>query len=168
MNNKISFTSTRDKKIKIDFWQSIAQGIAPDGGLLVPTTIPKIPDSVIKSESFWKNSKISDISSAIHRLFIPQSEISDKDVLAMMVKAHNFDMPLEKLDSNTFVLRIDRGPTTSFKDVAARSLAGLLEKYCVKNNTTINIIVATSGDTGGSYRRRIWWIFKNNCEYSIP
>ena len=66
----------------------------------------------------------------------------------MIRKAHNFDLPLESLDKQTFVLRIDTGPTASFKDIAARSLAALLEEYCSKFKRVINIIVATSGDTG--------------------
>ncbi len=144
----ISFTSTRDKKLTVGFWQSLAQGIAPDGGLLIPTSLPKLPSSLLASADFWKNSKVSDLSYALHRVFIPRVEVSDSDLKKMMDKAHNFDLPLEKFDENTFILQIDRGPTASFKDVAARSLAALLEEYCIKHDTVINIVVATSGDTG--------------------
>ncbi len=146
--SKISFTSTRNKKLRIGFWQSIAQGVAPDGGLLVPTDLPKIPKNILENSDFWKSSSMSDFSTVIHRLFISRKEISDIDLGSAMSLAHNFNLPLEKYDHNTFILRIDTGPTASFKDVAARSLAKLLEKYCVKNNTVINIVVATSGDTG--------------------
>ena len=147
-SKSVGFASTRNKKLRINFWQSIAQGVAPDGGLLVPTTLPKIPTSLLSNQNFWKNSSISDISSLLHRLFIPRGEISDTDLAKMMSRAHNFDLPLEKLDDQTFILRIDTGPTASFKDVAARSLAALLDEYCKKFNTVINIVVATSGDTG--------------------
>ena len=144
----IGFTSTRDKKLKIDFWQSIAQGVAPDGGLLVPTQLPKISRKLISDKKFWEKSRMSDLSTLLHRLFIPKSEISDFALQKMMHKAHNFDLPLESLDKQTFILRIDTGPTASFKDIAARSLAALLEEYCNKFKRVINIIVATSGDTG--------------------
>lgn len=144
----ISFKSTRNNKNTVDFWQSIAQGMASDGGLLVPTSFPKLSPKQITDGNFWKNSKISDFSFLLHRVFIPKTEISDTDLKEIMRKAHNFDLPLEKFDDSTFILRIDQGPTASFKDVAARSLAGLLEKYCEKHETVINIVVATSGDTG--------------------
>ena len=144
----IEFTSTRDRKLRIDFWQSLAQGVAPDGGLLVPTSFPKIPKELISDRKFWDKSSMSDISTLLHRLFIPTSEISDTSLKEMMKKAHNFDLPLETLGDKTYILRIDTGPTASFKDVAARSLASLLDAYCQKFNTVINIVVATSGDTG--------------------
>src|SRR3989344_6456142 len=144
----IGFASTRNRQLHIDFWQSIVQGIAPDGGLLVPTELPKIPKNLLADQNFWKNSSISDLSSLLHRLFIPRKEIGDIALQKMMAKAHNFDLPLEKLDDRTFILRIDNGPTASFKDVAARSLAALLDEYCNKFDTVINIVVATSGDTG--------------------
>ena len=147
-SKSVGFASTRNKNLRINFWQSIAQGVAPDGGLLVPTTLPKIPNSILSNQNFWKNSSISDLSSLLHRLFIPRKEISDEGLQKMMSKAHNFNLPLEKLDDQTFILRIDTGPTASFKDVAARSLAALLQEYCMKFNTVINIVVATSGDTG--------------------
>ncbi|MCX6702214.1 MAG: threonine synthase [Candidatus Zambryskibacteria bacterium] len=144
----ISFTSTRNRKLNIDFWQSIAQGVAPDGGLLVPNKLPKLTNTVLKNKNFWETSRINNISNIIHRPFIPREKISDNDLASMMSKAHNFDLPLQKLDDCTFILRIDTGPTASFKDIAARSLASLLGQYCLKHNTVINIIVATSGDTG--------------------
>ena len=142
------FTSTRNKKLKIGFWQSVVQGIAPDGGLLVPTAIPKLSSKFISNKKFWKKSSISDISCLLHRLFIPKNEISDQALRKMMAKAHTFDLPLEALDDSTFILRIDTGPTGSFKDIAARSLATLLEEYCQRFKRVLNIIVATSGDTG--------------------
>ena len=144
----IGFVSTRNRQLHIDFWQSIVQGIAPDGGLLVPTELPKIPKNLLADQNFWKNSSVSDLSSLLHRLFIPRKEIGDIALQKMMAKAHNFDLPLEKLDNKTFILRIDNGPTASFKDIAARSLAALLDEYCNKFNAVINIVVATSGDTG--------------------
>lgn len=145
---KVGFTSTRNSKLHINFWQSVVQGVAPDGGLLVPTSLPKLSPKLLRDKKFWKSSSVSDFSTLIHKLFIPDTEISSKEIGKMMRGAHHFDLPLEELDENTFILRIDTGPTASFKDVAARSLARLLESYCAKFDKKINIVVATSGDTG--------------------
>lgn len=143
-----SFTSTRNQQLRIGFWQSIVQGVAPDGGLLVPTELPNLPAGFMHDLDFWNTSKVNNISTFVHRLFIPSQEISDNDLAQMMTTAHNFDLPLEQLDDHTFILRIDTGPTASFKDLAARSLASLLEQYCLGHDAVINIVVATSGDTG--------------------
>jgi len=145
---KAQFTSTRDKKLSIPFWQSVVQGMAPDGGLLIPRAIPHLPKSFFTDAKTLTKLSTSDISATLHRLFIPRNAISDTELINAMKKAHNFPIPLESLDAKTSVLRIDRGPTASFKDVAARSLAALIEKYCETHQKPINIIVATSGDTG--------------------
>src|SRR3989344_7573155 len=109
MSKIVGFTSTRNKKLHIGFWQSIAQGVAPDGGLLIPVTLPRIPEKLISNKKFWQKSKVSDLSTLLHRLFIPQNEISDSALQKMMAMAHNFDLPLEVLGDRTFILRIDQG-----------------------------------------------------------
>lgn len=142
------FTSTRDGSLRVPFWQSVVQGMAPDGGLLVPRIMPKLPKSFFTDTKFLQELSVSDISTVLHRLFIPRDALSDDELFAMMQEAHNFPIPLESLNAHDSLLRIDRGPTASFKDVAARSLAALVEKYCAVHQTPINIVVATSGDTG--------------------
>lgn len=144
----ITFRSTRNKKLIVPFWQSIIQGMAEDGGLLVPNDLPKLPSDFFKHKKNLSRLTVSDVSFLMHRFFIPESDISDSELKKIMRVAHNFEIPLESLDDTTHILRIDRGPTASFKDVAARSLAQLIEKYCEVTKTPINILVATSGDTG--------------------
>lgn len=122
--------------------------MAPDGGLLVPRAMPQLPKTFFSDTKFLQKLSVSDISTVLHRLFIPRDVLSDDELFTMMQRAHDFPIPLESLDTHVSVLRIDRGPTASFKDVAARSLAALVEKYCAVHQTPINIVVATSGDTG--------------------
>jgi len=122
--------------------------MASDGGLLVPVSIPKLPATWLRDRNFWVNFTPSDLATLIHRLFIPRSEISDSDLAVLIARALNFPLPIDQLDPDTFVMRLDRGPTASFKDVAARTLAQLMAAYTTKFDKKINIIVATSGDTG--------------------
>jgi len=134
--------------LKIPFWQSVIKGSADDGGLLVPTNFPKISPEVFLNKNWWVKSKSTDLVFSILRLFVPTSEISNKDLKRDILSALNFEMPLEKLANNNFVLRIDQGPTASFKDVAARILGKLMDKCAKIYGKKINIVVATSGDTG--------------------
>jgi len=68
----------------------------------------------------------------IQSAFISESEVSNKELVGMVKTAHDFEIPLEKIASNTWVARLDQGPTASFKDIAARILAKLIELYCKK------------------------------------
>lgn len=144
----IEFVSTRNGENKMSFWESLVKGLANDGGLLVPTSFPKIPDNLLNDRKWWAKSMPADFAYNALRLFVPVSEISDKDLKTDIDHALNFGMPLEKHSGNDFVLRIDRGPTASFKDVAARTLGKLMDRYAKIHDKKINILVATSGDTG--------------------
>ena len=149
----ISFVSTRDEKHVVAFWQSLIQGMADDGGLLIPEHIPTLPAALLSDQKFWKSLDMSDISSILLRSFVSSDEVGNEELVAMLKKAHNFSIPLEKLADKGFcqdlwIARLDQGPTASFKDIAARALGKLIDLYCEKNDKHINIIVATSGDTG--------------------
>jgi len=143
----ISFVSTRNRKHLVPFWQSLVQGMADDGGLLVPEHLRSLPKKFISDAKFWKSLRLSDISSILLRSFIPVREVGDVELVDMLEMSHNFKIPLEKCDG-VWIARLDLGPTASFKDIAARPLARLIDLYCKKYDRSLNIIVATSGDTG--------------------
>lgn len=144
----VSFNDTRGGP-SVTFFESVSGGLATNGGLFMPETIP---DALKKSPSFFSEVlptlTIPEIAAVIHRLFIPRSDIPDDELLALMNEAYAFDIPIDRLENNIFIARLDQGPTASFKDFAARSIARLLEKYSVVHQKPLNIIVATSGDTG--------------------
>lgn len=144
----VFFVSTRNAKQSVPFWESLVQGMADDGGLLVPARITPLHHTLLTDKKFWSSLTMSDISSILLRPFIPHDAVDDRELVAMLRLAHDFNIPLEKLDAHTWVARLDQGPTASFKDIAARALAKLLDRYCEKHGEHINIIVATSGDTG--------------------
>lgn len=146
--NQPSFGDTRGDE-SASFFESISVGLSANGGLFMPK---EIPDVLKKIPGFFEDIlpslTISETATILHRIFIPQKDIGDEELGQMMKKAYSFNIPIENIGDNTFIARLDEGPTASFKDFAARSISQLLNKYSEVNNKPINIVVATSGDTG--------------------
>ncbi len=73
------------------------------------------------------------------------------DVLAAICRdAYNFEIPLEKVYDRVVVMRLDQGPTASFKDFAAQMMARLLGRFLQEDGKQLTILTATSGDTGAA------------------
>jgi threonine synthase len=81
---------------------------------------------------------------------ILEGEVDEASLRAIVYDAYNYDVPLEKVDEITYIMRLDRGPTSSFKDFAARMMARLMQYYLKKENRKLTILTATSGDTGSA------------------
>ena len=129
---------------KITFKEALFMGLAPDNGLFMPTEIPKLSKEEIME---LKNKPYHEIAYNILRSFL-KNEVNDEDLKQITKDAYNFEVPIEKLGNLTHIVRLDHGPTASFKDFAARLMARLMEK--LKPNKKITILVATSGDTGSA------------------
>ena len=146
------YTSTRDKSVSVTAAEAIAKGISSDGGLFVPTEIPKITLDFIKELM-----PLSYIERAKKVLALYLTDFT-ADELSMCVegayKAGKFSSekvaPLYKLGEGADVLELWRGPTCAFKDMALQLLPYLLTVSAGKTlkDTQIVILVATSGDTG--------------------
>ena len=129
----------------VSFETALFSGIAPDNGLFVPNNIPKFSFDEIKA---LKDVSYSDIAFAVLNKFL-KNEINDKDLKDIIQDAYNFEIPFERFDDNTSIVRLDKGPTLSFKDFAARFMARAMQ-VLKKNDNRMMIIVATSGDTGSA------------------
>lgn len=141
----VKFVQTGNAKKNVPFWDTVAKGKGGEG-LYMPDHFPKLPKKFFEELPDMSD---AEIAAYLQRQYIPpEAGIDDEDLSSMMKKALNFKIPLQKLDLSTFLLRLDRGPTASFKDIAARSLAALMEKYCETHQQHISLVVATSGDTG--------------------
>ena len=68
----------------------------------------------------------------------------------MVKDAYNFEVPLEKVYERKYIMRLDQGPTASFKDFAARMMGRLMQYFLKKQNRNMLILTATSGDTGSA------------------
>ncbi len=143
---KILFRSTNRKADLVSFKDALLKGQAPDYGLYMPNLIPKLTKQEIDS---FKNKKYHEIAFEIAKKFI-QDEIEDSELKKLTKEAYNFDIPIEKVEDSLYIMRLDQGPTASFKDFAARLMARLMEYFAKKENKSLTVLVATSGDTGGA------------------
>ncbi len=108
--------------------------------------IPSLTDDTIDS---FKNMDFVEIANDIIAKFI--GNIISQEKLQQIVKnALNFKVPVEKIANNDYLCYLDRGPTCSFKDFGARTLARIMEHFLEVDNKKITILTATSGDTGGA------------------
>jgi len=142
LNNVPGITPFTDK---VSFKEALLAGQAPDEGLFMPDSIPQLSMSdiiALRDKPYWQVA-----------LLVAQAFLADEfpeDVLEAVVKdAYNYPVPLEAVYPRAFLMRLDQGPTASFKDFAARMMARLMS-HCRPKGERLNILVATSGDTGSA------------------
>ncbi len=143
---KISFYSTNNEAPEVNIQKAILTGQAPDKGLYMPKNFPVLTDEELNSLRTMKYSEIAYlITSKMLSEFVP-----DEKLKSLCEEAYNFEVPIEKISGNKYIMRLDRGPTASFKDFAARLMARLMNYFLEKQGKNLLILTATSGDTGGA------------------
>ncbi|MDM7940178.1 MAG: threonine synthase [Methanothrix sp.] len=142
----ILFFSTNGHPERVDFRRALLMGQAPDKGLYMPEKIPCIPKSKILEFSRMTYPKIA------YEVIKPYlgDLVWDAELRSMLQDAYNYDVPVERVYDELYVLRLDRGPTCSFKDFAARLMARLMQYFLKQVDKSIIILTATSGDTGSA------------------
>ncbi|CDZ16298.1 Threonine synthase [Candidatus Johnevansia muelleri] len=145
------YISTRGKSPYVDFEEVVISGLARDGGLYVPETLPYFSYKELRSLS---GLSYIDIAFFIIRNFIGKS-ISEENLKYIIKKSYaNFShkaiVPIKQLGKNNFLLELFHGPTLAFKDIALQLLGNLLDYFLKKRKEKAIIICATSGDTGSA------------------
>ncbi len=141
----IRYYSTRDKeKHKVSFADALLKGLAPDGGLYIPDCIPQVPSEVWQSAT-----SLSELGGAVLKRWLG-SEVDEASLTDLVDDALNFPVPVVPLGDGVFVLELFHGPTLSFKDVGARTMARLMSRFLAERGERRTILVATSGDTGSA------------------
>ena len=143
---EILYRSTNNKSKPVRFKEAILKGQAPDYGLYMPAFIPKLTRDELKS---FKNKKYHEIASIILKKFL-ENEIEAEELDKFAEDSYNFEVPIEKTGKNIFLMRLDRGPTASFKDFAARMMARLMRHFAEEEKKDLSVLAATSGDTGSA------------------
>ncbi len=155
----MNYISTRGKSPSAQFCDTLLEGLAPDGGLRLPETYPKIGKATLDA---WRSLSYAELAFAILSLYIddipPQDlkMLCDKTYTAKTfrncrVGSNPSDItPLTTLRPNFHLLGLSNGPTLAFKDVAMQLLGNLFEYVLEKRGESINILGATSGDTGSA------------------
>ena len=146
----MEYISTRNSKIFFSFKDVFLKGLAPDGGLFVPKEIPRFTSEEIKN---IKKLSYRELALKIILKFSNDefSEIEMKEIINNSYKNFRVQdiVKIKKLGEINF-LELFHGPTLAFKDIAMQVIGNMYEKILKKNNLKINIVVATSGDTGAA------------------
>lgn len=140
------FYSTNHKAQPVSFREALLKGQAPDRGLYMPEIIPPITFDEIVS---FKDLTYAEIAYNIAGKFLT-GEIEPDTLKKICEEAYNFDTPLEQVFERKYILRLDQGPSASFKDYAARMMGRLMQHFTARENHKLLILTATSGDTGSA------------------
>ena len=147
----MKYYSTNGKAPIADLQKAVVKGLAEDRGLYMPERIKKLPKAVFDN---IQDMRFQDIAYNVASAFF--GEDVDLDALQDLVyDTLPFDCPVVKVKDNIYTLELFHGPTLAFKDVGARFMARLLQYFLRQNsatakNGTVNVLVATSGDTGSA------------------
>jgi threonine synthase len=130
----------------VSFRNALLKGLAHDGGLYMPESIPLLTKEEISS---FSKMEYHEIAFEIANKFL-HNDIDEADLKQIVKDAYNFEIPLEKVYNKNYLMRLDQGPTASFKDFAARMMGRLMQYFLKKENRNLLILTATSGDTGSA------------------
>ena len=146
----MKYVSTRDNSKEYNFEEVFIKGLADDGGLYVPTFLRKYTHQDLLE---LKNLSYNELSTKIISQFLSDF-ISKEDLSSLVKKSYSTfrEKDVVKISSigKLKLLELFHGPTLAFKDVAMQFIGNLYEYYLSKNDKKINIVVATSGDTGAA------------------
>jgi len=140
------YASTRDPAGTAGFGEALQRGLAPDGGLYVPTSWPHA-----QPEDLAQDRSLARLATRLLAPFVAGEPIAG-ELEAITDEAFSFPAPLVPLDSGPklSILELFHGPTAAFKDFGARFLAATFGRLRRSNPQPLTILVATSGDTGGA------------------
>lgn len=153
------YISTRGQSAPQAFCDILLGGLAPDGGLYLPESYPQVSRADL---DVWRQLSYADLAYEILSKFI--TDIPADDLKAIVAKTYTADVyrftrnggdasqitPLTKLEDGLYTQELSNGPTLAFKDMAMQLLGNLFEYVLDKRGESINILGATSGDTGSA------------------
>ncbi|RDI96582.1 threonine synthase [Meiothermus sp. QL-1] len=137
------YFSTRDpQKTPLSFEEALLGGLAPDGGLYLPEAIPRL------SGPWRRAASLAELGVEVLKGWLQDPPLAELEPLVR--EALDFPAPLVRLEEGLYVLELFHGPTLSFKDFGARTMARLMQHFLRKRGERRIILVATSGDTGSA------------------
>ena len=157
------YVSTRGHASRQGFCDILLEGLAPDGGLYLPESYPQVNDATLTR---WRGMAYADLAFEVLSLYI--DDIPAQDIKALCARTYTEEVfgtraitPLRRLEARTaagattqaaplYLLGLANGPTLAFKDMAMQLLGNLFEYELARRGETLNILGATSGDTGSA------------------
>lgn len=138
--------STNNPSLSVDFTTAVFQSMPADKGLYMPSEIPQLEAEFIENLG---NYTLPEIAFKVASALIGDS-IPSADLKGIIDEAINFAAPLQKIDGHTQVLELFHGPSLAFKDFGARFMSRVMSYYLQEGEQLLDVLVATSGDTGGA------------------
>jgi len=140
----LEFYSTNNPALRASLEEVVTKGLAPDGGLYLPVSLPTLSPEFFAA---LPSMDFSEIAYAVSAEFF-KDELPE--LRQLVESAFNFPLEVRELDESCSILELFHGPTAAFKDFGARFMARVLGHFASKRNHEITVLVATSGDTGGA------------------
>ena len=148
----MEYYSTGDPQIRSSLREAVLRGLAPDGGLYMPSVIPRLAGDQIDS---LRGKSFLEIALEV-ALALFREDLDEDTIMQITEAAFNFDTPLVQVEDGIYSLELFHGPTLAFKDVGARFMARMLGHFTRDMDSEINVLVATSGDTGSAVANGFW------------
>ncbi len=145
----MKYMSTRGQVRDLSFSDAVMMGLASDGGLLLPQKIPRLSEQQLQSLSRLDYKDLAHEIISLYATDMPTEDLRNLVDKSYAVFDHPKVTPVVKQD-NLYILELFHGPTLAFKDVALQFLGNLFEYYLVRQGKKMNIVGATSGDTGSA------------------
>ena len=145
-SSMILFRSTNGQSPAASLREAFLHGLAPDRGLYLPESFPKLAPGEIAG---FADLPYHDIAFRVLAQFT-RGIVAEDRLAAMCREAYNFPVPLELIHDRVFLMRLDQGPTASFKDFAAQMMARMFGQFLREDGRQVTILTATSGDTGSA------------------
>jgi len=146
------YLSTRGHPERRRFCEILLEGLAPDGGLYLPEQYPKIDAALLAK---WRGLSYAELAFEILSLYV--DDIPAADLKALCAKTYTEEVfgtpdivPLRELEDGVYIEALSNGPTLAFKDMAMQLLGNLFEYELARRGEQLNILGATSGDTGSA------------------
>lgn len=140
------FYSTKTNSLKASLEEAVFRSLPPDNGLYMPEFIPKISEDFLHT---IENRTFKEIAVEVTATLLGE-DIPREDIEKIIESAYDFEAPVLKITPKDYVLELFHGPSMAFKDFGARFMAAVMSYFLVKSQKEIQILVATSGDTGGA------------------
>jgi threonine synthase len=148
----VRYVSTRGDTTPRAFCDILLEGLAPDGGLYMPMAYPKVDAATLAR---WRDLPYAQLAFEILSLYIDDIAADDlhaicRRVYSKAIFGSDAIVPLKPLDEGIALVALSNGPTLAFKDMAMQLLGALFEYELARRGESLNILGATSGDTGSA------------------
>ena len=142
----MKYYSTNGKAPLASLEKAVVKGLAEDRGLYMPEQIKSLPDEFFDN---IENLSFHDIAFRVAQAFFGE-DVPENDLRRIVCDTLAFDVPAVKVTDSIYSLELFHGPTLAFKDVGARFMARMLQHFLSSGSGEVNVLVATSGDTGSA------------------